>query len=280
MSTNTPSPAELLRRHGLYAKKHWGQNFLHDVSVVHTIIERTGIAPTDTVVEIGAGLGAMTVPLSKYAQNVIAIERDRDLVAVLREELAAIENITIAEQNALSYPFDGFDAPVVVVGNLPYHISSPLLFHILAHRQQIRVAALMFQRELAQRICAAPGTRLYGAPSVSCQQYAEASICVNVGSGAFFPPPRVDSAVVLLKMRAAPLHPADPDLFRLTVQTAFAQRRKTLRRALSALFPSDTLIETFSTIGIDPKARAETLTVGDFARIAKALGELREQKSE
>lgn len=269
------SPAELLRRHDLRPKKSWGQNFLHDPSIVAAIADAALIEPTDTVVEIGAGLGAMTGALAQRAQHVVAIERDRELVRVLREEFADQQHVEIAEDNALTYQFDHFDHPVVVVGNLPYHIASPLLFHLLDWRRHIRSATLMFQRELAERLAAGPGSRTYGAPSVTCQQYAKVQLCLRVKPGAFIPPPRVDSAVIRLEMREEPLSAADPDTFQLVVRTAFSGRRKMLKRALSPLVGAEQSAQLFEQSDVDPRARAETLSVEQFAQLARSLAKLR-----
>lgn len=266
-----PSPNVMLRRHGLRAKKSWGQNFLHDPGVASAIVAASGVSADDTVVEIGAGLGALTHLLAARAGRVIAIERDRELAHVLRLELEGRANVEVVEANALTYDLAALGERVIVVGNLPYHISSPLLFHLLEQRAAVRHAVLMFQRELAQRLLEGPGSRLYGAPSVSCRQYAELRACLQVGRGAFTPAPRVDSTVVRLDMREQPLAPADEQAFRVLVRTAFASRRKTLRRALAGAYPADAIERAITGCGIAPSARAETLSVEQFACLAEAL---------
>lgn len=270
-STSVPRPSDLLRQHGLQAKKRWGQNFLHDPQVVTRIVEAADIAPGDTVVEIGAGLGALTGVLAARAARLIAIERDRDLARLLRERLASMPCVEIAEANALTYDFAALGRGLVVVGNLPYNIASPLIFHLLEQRASLRVATLMLQRELAQRLASPPGSRVYGAPSVIVQQYAEARVCLHVGRGAFTPPPRVDSTVVQLRFRSQALCPVDPEALQRVVHVAFAGRRKTLLRALSAQFPRPAVELALASAGIDPRARAETLGVAAFAQLAALL---------
>lgn len=265
--------SELLRRHGRQAKKSWGQNFLHDPRIVARIAEAAGIQSTDVVVEIGAGLGALTGALAARALRVLAIERDRDLALLLREAFAEVASVTILETNALTFEFGAVAGAgrLVVVGNLPYNIASPLLFRLLDQRAQLRSATVMLQRELAQRLVAGPGTRRYGVPSVLLQQHAELRTCLQVGRGAFVPPPRVDSTVIRLDFRSAPRAPADDAALRHTVRTAFGARRKTLQRALSAAFPSDAVTLALARCGIDPRARAETLSVVQFAALSQAL---------
>lgn len=267
------SPSAILARYGLRAKKSWGQCFLHDRGVVRRIVDLASVVPDDTVVEIGAGLGILTEALAPVAGRVLAIERDRDLARVLRERLADRPNVTVVEQNALRYDFSGFDGPVVVVGNLPYNIASPLVFHLLEARAGIRSATLMLQRELAERIVAAPGSRVYGAPSVLCQQAAEVRLGFTVAAGAFVPKPRVDSAVLRFVFRPTPRAPVDgsADLFRRVVRAAFSTRRKTLRNALGGSFPPELVAAALERVGLDGNRRGETLSVEEFAQLSAAL---------
>lgn len=267
------SPGSILKRYGLRAKKSWGQCFLHDPSVIAKIVEVAGIVPGDTVVEIGAGLGSLTGALAATGSRVIAIERDRDLVRVLREELAGQANVEIAEENALTYDLGALGAPVVVVGNLPYNIASPLLFHLVSQRRHLRSATLMLQRELAERIAAAPGTRECGAPSVLLQAVAEVRLCLRVPGGAFVPRPRVESAVVRVVPRERARVDAEWPVFEAAVRAAFHARRKTLRRALCAAFEGDRVSAALAASGVDGGRRGETLTVEEFGRLAQALAE-------
>ncbi len=281
------SPASILRRHGLSAKKSWGQCFLHDPAVIQRIAEAADLSMEEAaeettaekaeetageiVVEIGAGLGALTHALAARAGRVICIERDRDMVRVLREEFASQPQVEIREENALTFDFSQFGSPVPVVGNLPYNISSPLIFHLLDQRQHIRSATLMLQSEVAARIVADPGTKAYGVPSVLCQQVAEARLCFGVSSGAFTPRPRVESAVIQLQMRAQPLVEAEEPLFTRVVKAAFQYRRKTLKRALGQTFPAAAVQEALAQANIDGTRRGETLTIEEYGILTRAL---------
>jgi 16S rRNA (adenine1518-N6/adenine1519-N6)-dimethyltransferase len=167
------SPSSLLKQYGLHAKKSWGQCFLCDGTIVERIVEAASISEREPVVEIGAGLGVLTQSLAQKASKVWAIERDRDLIQVLRREFEENVKVQVLEANALTYDFSDFSSPVRVVGNLPYNISSPLIFHLLEHQKKILSATLMVQLEVAERLLAAPGGRQYGVPSVLCQQWAQ-----------------------------------------------------------------------------------------------------------
>lgn len=271
------SPSVLLKRYGLHAKKSWGQCFLHDPFVVHRILESCSLQPSDTVVEIGAGLGVLTRPLSARAQNVVAIEKDRDLVPILRHECADVPNLTLIEANALTFDFRSLGTELIVVGNLPYHISSPLLFRLLEYRDVIRTAVVMLQKEVAQRIAAPPGSKTYGAPSAMLQFFSTVDFLFSVGKGAFIPAPQVDSAMIKLSFhRTLPIS-VDMSRFQKLVRTAFSARRKTLLRSLSTLIPKEQLLALFQRFEIDPALRPEMLSAHDFARLTHGW---QEQQSE
>lgn len=264
-------PRELLRRYGLRAKKSWGQCFLHDRRTVQRILDASGVTDTDLVVEIGAGLGILTEALATRARRVLAIERDRDLALVLRSELGHDARIEVLEANALTFDFSGFDAPVTVVGNLPYNIASPLIFHLLHHRRSIRTATVMLQRELAARLVARPGTRAYGVPSVLCQQAADVRVCFQVASGAFVPRPEVESSVVQLSMRPVLRVQVEPAVFQKVVKAAFSVRRKTLRNALAGSFPLSIVDEALQQARLDGRRRGETLSIEEFGQLSNAM---------
>ncbi len=274
--TNTPeSPAAILRRHGLHAKKGLGQCFLHDRKVVERIVAAAGLCSEHEVVEIGPGLGILTRSLLDAAGRVFAVERDRDMVAVLRKELPAAE---VLQMDALKLDLERLTrdhsvaSPLQVLGNLPYNITSPLLFHLLDQRDHLEAATFMVQREVAQRLCATPGDgKVYGAPSVICQRLAHVSLCFTVGRGAFFPAPRVDSAVVRLVMRDEPRVQVDDDVFSEVVRAAFNQRRKTLRRSLASKYKRDEVEQALEASGVDGGRRAETLSVEEFGALANRL---------
>jgi len=273
-----PTARELLTRHGLSPKKALGQNFLVDPRVQKRIVAAAQITNDDVVVEIGAGLGALTARLADAANHVIAIDRDAQLVQVLRAELAARRNVDIVLGDALEFDLRQAAAkagrPLVVVGNLPYVVTSPLLFAILdagAGGGVVDRAVLMVQKEFAQRMLAPPGSRVYGRLSVMAQQAAEAEILFHVGAGAFFPAPAVTSSVLRLRPRQQTLAHVDaPEVFDRVVREAFGTRRKMLRRALEPAF-GPRAAAALVAAAIDGTRRAEELSVADFARLANAL---------
>ena len=271
------SPAAILRRYGLRPKKSWGQCFLHDPATVRKIVEHADVGASDTVVEIGAGLGTLTGELARVAGRVVAIERDRDLAEVLRREFAENSRVEVAEENALTFDFSALPGPVTVVGNLPYNISSPLLFHLISNWRWVRSATIMMQKEVVDRLVARQGTRAYGIPSVICRQFAEVNACFKVNRRVFVPVPGVDSAVVRLVMRAKPLFPCDQDLFRDVVHAAFRTRRKTLKNALELTYLPALVRSALDAAGIDGRRRGETLTVEEYATLARCLAAVRTQ---
>jgi 16S rRNA (adenine1518-N6/adenine1519-N6)-dimethyltransferase len=270
---------ELLARHGLSPRKSLGQNFLLDRRVQERIVAAAALSAEDAVVEIGAGLGALTALLAERAGKVLAIERDAQLAAILREELGQESTLEILEADALEVDFAAaarrFGRPLVVVGNLPYVVTSPVLFAIIAaaaRGQVVERAIFMVQKEFAQRMLSPPGNREYGRLSVMVQQVAEAEILFHVSPAAFLPPPAVTSTVVRLRPRAEPLGPVrDPAVFAQVVREAFGTRRKMLRRALEPAFGGARAAAALAAAGIPGTLRAEQLAVADFARLANAL---------
>jgi len=268
MAAVTERPAELLRRHGLRPKKEWGQNFLGDARILAELAALAGLKPGETVVELGAGLGHFTRALAATGARVVAVERDRELVPILRAELPHIE---VAEADAKSFDFRSVarGGSVTVCGNLPYHLTSPILFHLLDQRAALRRAVLLVQREVAERIVAPPGGRDYGLLSVLLQHVAEVSIGLEVARHAFTPPPEVESSALVLDFLPQPRSKVhDEQRFRALVKAAFSQRRKTLWNALKALPGGRAALEG---AGIDPQRRGETLSVEEFARVERAL---------
>jgi 16S rRNA (adenine1518-N6/adenine1519-N6)-dimethyltransferase len=250
-------------------RKRFGQNFLADPHYVARIVAAVDPKPGEHVVEIGPGLAALTGGLIGRAGHIDAIEIDRDLAARLRERFGERE-LTLHEGDALEFDFALLGDNLRVVGNLPYNISSPLLFHLAGHAANLSDLTVMLQKEVVDRMTAAPGTAEYGRLTVMLQAVFSMERLFTVPPGAFRPAPKVDSAVarlVPLRERAPAI--ADRGLFARVVAAAFSQRRKTLRNALSALCDADTLRES----GIDPGARGETLSVADFVRLANTLAE-------
>jgi 16S rRNA (adenine1518-N6/adenine1519-N6)-dimethyltransferase len=272
-------PRTILRRHGLRPKKSWGQNFLGDDHHLRSIAAACEIVPDDVVVEFGAGLGHLTRHLAQSGAQVIAVERDRELVPITRLELASFPNVEIVEANAATFDLREVAARtgkrLVVVGNLPYHLSTEILFHVDAQREVVRSAVFLLQREVTERIAAAPGGKSYGVLSVLLQFHADVDVPHRVPARVFTPPPEVESAVIRLRTRDVPRADAgDETFFRRLVKAAFSQRRKTLQNALRAsrVASPEALAQAFAETGIDPERRAETLSVEEFAALSKHLG--------
>ena len=266
-------------------RKRFGQNFLQKQEVIDDILHVIGPQADDLMVEIGPGLGALTTPLAKALKQLHVIELDRDIVKTLHDKYDghASAKVVIHEGDALKFDFasltgTGSRAQLRVVGNLPYNISTPLLFHLIAHIDAVRDIHAMLQKEVVERMVAAPGTSAYGRLSVALQYRFEMEKVLDVGPDAFYPPPKVESAVI--RMLPRPTHELtarDDALFARIVTTAFSQRRKTLRNTLRDILT----LADFEALVIDPQARAETLAVGDFVRIANRLseGEVRDEKT-
>lgn len=271
---NIVGPGELLRKYGLAPRKSWGQNFLHDPRVHEEIVIASGAAPGGRVVEIGAGLGTLTMHLLRTGSEVWAIERDRDLCDVLRKELGGIRDFRLFEANAITFDYSSAaldSGRVSVVGNLPYQITGELLFALLEHDASTGVWIVMVQQEVADRLCASPGTKQYGAPTVSLGRTREITRVCQVGPGSFLPPPRVNSTVVCLAPRAqARGEVGDPAGFRALVRAAFGQRRKTLLNSLSVLASKEAVSSWCASAGIDAGLRAERLDSAQFAALQRA----------
>ena len=249
-------------------RKRFGQHFLTDPGVIHAIVEAIRPQPSDTIVEIGPGPGAITRPLSRRAGHLHLVELDRDLAAALKSEFAAQDNVTVHEGDALNFDFQRLGDDLRIVGNLPYNISTPLLFHLLAQRDAIRDMHFMLQKEVVDRMAAQPGSKAYGRLGVmlSCHQHIEPLF--DVPPESFDPPPEVTSAVVrLTPKRDDACAISDEDHMSRLVAAAFGQRRKTLRNSLSEFASTDEL----EAVGIDPGLRAEQLDVDAFVSLSNAL---------
>lgn len=251
------------------AKKYLGQNFLFDPSILKRIIEVSEIYPEDTVVEIGAGYGSLTLLLAKAAKKVIAIEFDNDIFNELSEKVKFIKNIEAVNCDALKFPYEEIDS-FKVVANIPYYITTPIIFRLIESGKNLQSITLTIQKEVAERIVAKPGGKGYGVLSLSVQFYTEPEIRFIIPAGAFRPVPKVDSAVVHMKMLTNP-RIAVPDerfLFRL-IKTAFSHRRKTILNALKVL--DSRIKEVLTSAGIEITRRAETLSMEDFGRLSEEL---------
>ncbi|SDM66383.1 dimethyladenosine transferase [Geoalkalibacter ferrihydriticus] len=254
-------------------RKRFGQNFLRDVSVIERILQAAQLDEQSRVLEIGPGLGALTDRLLGLAGQVKVMEVDRDLVARLEERRHPRLEIHVGD--ALLLPWEELlsEPPYTLVANLPYNISSQVLFRILDHRHLFSRLVLMFQKEVGDRLCAGPGTSAYGILSVLCPLWFDVRRVVLVRPGAFFPPPKVDSVVLAFDALPGPRVPvADEAFFRRVVKAAFAQRRKTLRNTLKAAgFAEADLLAALEVCAINPQARGETLSLEQFAQLAAAL---------
>lgn len=252
---------------GAPAKKSLGQHFLSDRHYIDSIVRAVDPKPGDRLVEIGPGQGAITFPLLRRHGQLTVIEFDRDLIAPLTAAAAGVGELTILNRDVLSVDFAALaeGARIRLVGNLPYNISSPILFHALDHAAAIADMHFMLQKEVVDRMAADPGSKVYGRLSVMLQAYCEVTSLFVVPPGAFRPPPKVDSAVVRLVPRPPQtVGIADPKRFADVVRAAFGQRRKTLRNALNGVCDA----AQFEAAGVRPDARAEQLEVGDFVRLA------------
>jgi 16S rRNA (adenine1518-N6/adenine1519-N6)-dimethyltransferase len=251
-------------------KKNLGQHFLTDRGIIEHIVHAVDPRPGDNLVEIGPGQGAITFPLLKKHGKLTVIEFDRDLITPLSEAAHGVGELTIVHKDVLQVDFDKLagEGRIRLVGNLPYNISTPILFHVLEHCLHVRDMHFMLQKEVVDRMAAAPGSKVYGRLSVMLQAVCEVTPLFDVPPQSFNPPPKVDSAVV----RLVPRDPAgigirDHALFEAVVRDAFAQRRKTLRNALSKQCSAEQL----QAVGIKPEIRAEQLPVADFIRLANHL---------
>ncbi|HVO29796.1 MAG TPA: 16S rRNA (adenine(1518)-N(6)/adenine(1519)-N(6))-dimethyltransferase RsmA [bacterium] len=271
-------PKAILRKHGLEAKKSLGQNFLVP-GAAERIARAARVRAGDVVVEIGPGLGALTEALLDLGAEVVAVDLDERMLAILREELAGREKLTLLHGDARDFDLAGIAAragrPVKLVGNLPYYVSSPILRRAVAERAHLESATFTLQKEVADRIAAPPGSKTYGALSVLIGLYADASVALKLPPGAFHPPPGVDSAVLHLQFLKSPrAEVADYAWFEKVVYACFSHRRKTVLNSMKDSdldLPAETLTKALAAAGIDPMRRAESMSVEEFARLAAAL---------
>lgn len=278
------SPAAVkavLAEWGIKPRKRWGQHFLVRREVLAKIVEAAELSPADTVVEVGPGLGVLTARLLEKAGKVVAIELDPRLEAFLRARFGKHPRLTLVRGDALECDFDllvqegGGSFPYKVVANLPYYLTSPLLLRLLTSSWHISLMVLMLQKEVALRLLASPGTKEYGSLSLLVQYCTLPSLVTFVSRHSFYPPPEVDSAVVRLEVRTRPpVEVGDESVFFGVVRAAFAKRRKTLLNALTSSslgLSKEEWQRLLAEVGIDPGRRGETLSLEEFARIARRL---------
>ena len=275
------SPRKLLAAHNIRPKKQLGQNFIIDPAFTEMIVQRAGILPEDIILEIGAGLGALTIPLARRAKKVFAVEKDRQIIPILNMEVlvSGLTNISIIEKDILSVDIkalvEDMGGKIVVMGNLPYIISSQILVQLIRSREGISRAVLMFQKELAQRITAETGCKDYGRLTVMLRYCSDIKKLVDAKASLFFPKPKVDSSILELKFKKEIDHKAadEPFLFKV-IKAGFGNRRKTLKNALAASelnIDPNTATVVLEKSGIDPIRRAETLTVEEFVKLSNNL---------
>jgi 16S rRNA (adenine1518-N6/adenine1519-N6)-dimethyltransferase len=267
-----------LREYGLFPKKRLGQHFLVDRNILSKVIRTAEVGKEDVVLEVGPGLGEMTLALARLAKQVIAVEIDPKLAEILEKKLADCPNVELVKGDILKVDFGSFlrkeGHPVKVVANLPYQISTPLLFRFIESKEAFSTFTLMLQREVAERMVAPPGGKEYGPLSIFVQLFLDMSLRFFIKPPAFFPSPKVESAVVHMVWKGKPLlDEKDEKWFKSVVKASFSHRRKTLANALkhSELSLPDSFESRMEKVGIDPRRRPETLTIEEFIRLAEAL---------
>ena len=254
-------------------KKHLGQHFLKDSSIVSRIIETADIRRDDVVIEIGPGRGALTFRLAELAGKVMAIEIDHDLFKNLNEEASSYPNLSIVEGDALKFPYDEVETKFKVVANLPYYISTPILFRLMEFRHKIISMTIMLQKEVADRIVASPKCKDYGILSIAIQFYAIPIIAFQILPEAFYPIPEVDSAVLkIIPREKAAVEVRNERLFWSVIKSSFSHRRKTLINSLSmAGFNKEIVNRIIGELGINPTVRPEELSMDEWGKIVDGL---------
>jgi 16S rRNA (adenine1518-N6/adenine1519-N6)-dimethyltransferase len=267
-----------LKKYGLFPRKGWGQHFLTDRNILNKVIRTAQVGKDDVILEVGPGLGEMTLALAQQVKRVIAIEIDPNLVEILKKKLEGYPNVEVTKRDILKVNLNQLlekeDQPIKVVANLPYQISTPLLFRFIESKRVFSTLTLMIQREVAERMVALPGGKEYGPLSIFIQLFSNLSIRFFIKPSAFFPPPKVESAVVYMAWKETPMvEMNDEEWFKRVVKACFGYRRKTLVNALkhSGLTLPKSKELKMEAIGIDPQRRPETLTIQEFINLANTL---------
>ncbi|MGG4167485.1 16S rRNA (adenine(1518)-N(6)/adenine(1519)-N(6))-dimethyltransferase RsmA [Rossellomorea vietnamensis] len=275
---------EILTKYGFSFKKSLGQNFLIDPNILRNITEYAGLSEKTAAIEIGPGIGALTEHLARTSGKVVAFEIDQRLVPILGDTLSPYDNVKIINEDILeadveaiiNEEFEGFD-DIMVVANLPYYVTTPIILKLLMERLPIRGICVMLQKEVGDRISAQPGTKAYGSLSIAIQYYTEAEMVMTVPKTVFMPQPNVDSAVIRLTKREKPPVDVISEAFFFTVtRSSFAQRRKTILNNLTSQLPQgkekkELILDALSAAGIEPARRGETLTIQEFGRLSDEL---------
>lgn len=277
---------QILDKYNLSAKKSLGQNFIIDTNILGNMVGAGDVDENTTVIEIGPGIGALTEQIAKVAKEVYAFEIDERFLTVLDDTLSPYSNVTVIHQDILDVDFEAFQKEyladverLVVIANLPYYITTPIIMHLLESSLPVKQMLLMMQKEVASRLEAVPSTKAYGSLSIALQYYTEVEVAFTVPKTVFNPQPNVESAVIKLDVRDEPMvNVQNEELFFTIVRASFGQRRKTiwnnLRRALNNKELEDKLKQAFEDADIDPSRRGESLDSAEFARLADALNEL------
>lgn len=267
-----------LKEYGLIPRKRLGQHFLIDRNILNKVIRTAGIEKEDVVLEVGPGLGEMTLALARHAKRVIAIEIDPKLVAILKKKMEDLPNVEVVRSDILRLNFNQFlekeGQPIKVVANLPYQISTPLLFRFIESKEVFATFTLTLQKEVAERMVAPPGGKDYGPLSIFTQLFLDISVRFFIKPSAFFPPPKIESAVVHMAWKEKPIIETEDDAwFKRVVRACFGYRRKMLINALkhSEINLPESVELRMERIGIDPRRRPETLTIREFVSLSEAL---------
>ena len=275
---------EILGKYGFSFKKSLGQNFLIDPNILRNITEYAGLSEKTAAIEIGPGIGALTEHLARTSGKVVAFEIDQRLIPILDDTLSPYDNVKIINEDILeadveaiiNKELEGFD-DIMVVANLPYYVTTPIILKLLMERLPIRGICVMLQKEVGDRISAQPGTKAYGSLSIAIQYYTEAEMVMTVPKTVFMPQPNVDSAVIrLTKREKPPVDVISEDFFFTVTRSSFAQRRKTILNNLTSQLPQgkekkDLIQEALSAAGVEPARRGETLTIQEFGRLSDEL---------
>ena len=284
------TPREILHQYGIRPRKKLGQSFLVDVNTIHKIAAAGRFSSDDIVVEIGAGIGLLTKDIAQVAKRVIAVEIDPQLVKILHDQFDECSNVEIHSCDILKFDIssisNNYNTKVNVIGNIPYNISSPVIFHLLSSRSVISCFTLMLQKEVVQRLVSLPDNKNYGVPSVLLQMYADIERLFDVSANCFYPRPKVESSIIQGKFREKPLFDlTDEAFFRRLVKASFAQRRKMLTNNLKNAkfleeFSVPELKDALNNAGIDGKRRGETLSLQEFGNLSNILKQKRQTGKE
>ncbi len=275
---------EIMAKHGLTFKKSLGQNFLIDPNILRKIVSQAGLTKESAAIEIGPGIGALTEHLARDAGKVLAFEIDQRLLPVLADTLSPYDNVKVIHsdilkadvEQAIQEELAGFE-DIMVVANLPYYVTTPIILKLLLEKLPIRGLVVMLQKEVAERITAKPGTKAYGSLSIAIQYYTEAEFAMTVPKSVFMPQPNVDSAVIRMIKRPDPIvQVIDEDFFFSVTRGSFVQRRKTILNNLQSAMPNgkakkELILQALDEAGIDPTRRGETLSIKEFGLLSDKL---------